>query len=253
MASNKETVGKTFAVVIILCLVCSIIVSGSAVLLKPRQQANAAEAKQLNIMQTAGIDTAGKMIPELFAQRVKPLGYNLDNQEVTTFDSLVALEQATSDSAMTQVTPEGQVAGVRDLHSLVPVYQILDEQGSTSAYVLDVRGAGLWGMMYAFLAIEPNGQDIRGIYFYEHGETPGLGGEIQNPRWTARFEGKPAVDAEGNVAIAVKKAANPEQGEVDALSGATITSNGVNNTLKYWLSTDAYGGFLAQLSKGGAN
>lgn len=250
MADNKETVGRTFAVVLVLCLVCSIIVAGSAVLLKPRQQANAAEAKQLNIMATAGIETKGAEIATLFDKRVKTLGYNLATNEIVSFDTLGQLEGAIENSAAFTVSKEGTEAGVRDQHQVVPVYEILNDSGVTDSYVLDLRGAGLWGMMYAFLAIEPNGENIRGIYFYKHSETPGLGGEIQNPRWTARFNGLQAIDASGDVTIAVRKAA--KEGEVDALSGATITSDGVNKTLKFWLSNEAYGGFLAQLRDGGA-
>src|SRR5690554_1321339 len=253
MADNKETVGRTFTVVIVLCLVCSIIVAGSAVLLKPRQQANAAEAKQVNILATAGIDSKGAEISELFEQRVKTWGYNLDTNELVAYDALTQLDAAIADSAMFAMSKTGKEAGVRDLHAVVPVFEVLTENGVTDSYVLDLRGAGLWGMMYAFLAIEPNGETIRGIYFYEHSETPGLGGEIQNPRWTARFDGLTAVTDSGDVAITVKKGAKEAEGEVDALSGATITSNGVNKTLQFWLSEEAYGGFLAQLRKGGAN
>lgn len=250
MADNKETVGRTFAVVLVLCLVCSIVVAGSAVLLKPRQLANAAEAKQLNIMSTAGIETKGEEITALFEQRVKTLGYNLATNEIIGFDTLGQLEGAIENSAMFPVSQQGTATGVRDQHQVVPVYEILNESGVTDSYVLDLRGAGLWGMMYAFLAVEPNGENIRGIYFYKHGETPGLGGEIQNPRWTARFDGLRAVNDSGDVTIGVSK--RPGEGEVDALSGATITSDGVNNTLKFWLSNEAYGGFLAQLRDGGA-
>lgn len=250
MAKNNETIGRTFTVVIILCLVCSIIVAGSAVLLKPRQQANAAEAKQLNIMATAGIETQGKEVTMLFGERVKTWGYDVASNELVAFNELSSLDASIGEAAPVSVSTVGVAAGVRDMHNLIPVYEILNESGATDSYVLDIRGAGLWGMMYAFLAVEPNGKDIRGIYFYNHGETPGLGGEIQNPRWTARFEGLQAVSASGDVTIAVRKAAG--EGEVDALSGATITSNGVNNTLKFWLSKEAYGGFLAQLRDGGA-
>lgn len=249
MAKQVETVGRTFSVVIVLCLVCSIFVAGSAVLLKPRQQANAVEAKQVNIMTTAGIDTKGHAAAELFAQRVKTWGYNVTTNEFVAYEGLKALDTVLAESAPVEVSKFGVATGVRDMHQVIPVYEVLTENGTTDAYVLDFRGAGLWGMMYAFLAVEPDGQTIRDIYFYAHGETPGLGGEVQNPRWSSRFSGLTAVKKDGTVAIAVRK--NAGEGEVDALSGATITSNGVDNTLKFWLSGEAYGGFLAQLRDGG--
>ncbi|QTF91416.1 Na(+)-translocating NADH-quinone reductase subunit C [Halomonas sp. BM-2019] len=252
MASKNDTIGKTFTVVILLCLVCSIIVAGSAVGLKERQEANAALAKQANILTTAGISFAGRGAEAVFAERVNVFTYNRETGEVTRFDSMIAMESAMADIRSQSVASDEDVAGVRSIRPELPVFEVRDENGDVQTYVLDVRGAGLWGMMYAFLAIESDGQTIRGLNFYDHAETPGLGGEIQNPRWAGRFEGKKAVTEDGDVAIRVTKGANPEQNEVDALSGATITSNGVDRTFQFWLSGNAYGSFLTKLREEGA-
>lgn len=250
MASKNDTIGKTFTVIILLCLVCSIVVSGAAVGLKERQQANAALAKQGNILSSAGIDFSSQGAEAIFAERVRVYSYNHQSGEVTSYDSLPAMETALIESSATSIQNS---AGVRDMRAELPVFAIQGEDNDdVQSYVIDVRGAGLWGMMYGFVALSSDGQTIQGLNFYDHSETPGLGGEIQNPRWAGRFEGKKAVDEDGNVAIRVVKGANADDNEVDALSGATITSNGVDNTFQFWLSDKAYGSFLTKLREEGA-
>lgn len=254
MAKSKETIGKTFIVVIALCLVCSIIVSGAAVGLKDRQEANAALAMQRSVLTAAGIEFTRDTAESIYAERIREYRLNLETQELVE-----AGEEALADAA--NVDDQGDVkrrlgrdediAGIRDLEQRTMFYIAYEENGETvKAYILPVRGAGLWGMMYALLALEGDGKTIAGLNFYEHEETPGLGGEIENPRWINNFIGKQAVNEDGSIEIRVTKGANPEQNEVDALSGATITSNGVDRTFQFWLSDKAYGPFLTKLREG---
>lgn len=254
MSNKNETLGKTFTVIIALCLVCSIIVSGAAVGLKDRQEANAALAMQRNVLQTAGIDTRGQDIPAIYAERVREFRLNLETFELTEAgedDLAEAADVQDQGEVKRRLSGSEDIAGVRDLEQRTMFYIAYEEDGETvKAYILPVRGAGLWGMMYALLALEPDAQTIAGLNFYEHSETPGLGGEITNPRWVSNFIGKKAVDDEGNIEIRVTKGANPENNEVDALAGATITSNGVDNTFQFWLSETAYGPFLQRLREG---
>lgn len=258
MASKNDTIGKTFTVVLLLCLVCSIIVSGAAVGLKDRQEANAALAMQRNVLMAANIDLAGRDVQELFAERVRTIRVNLDTLETSNVGEAAVAEAADTDTqadvAQTRRVPsEDDIAGVREMQVNPVVYVVYEDDGeSVKAYVLPVRGAGLWGMMYALLAIADDGQTIVGLHYYEHGETPGLGGEIQNPRWASSFEGKKAVEDDGGVAIRVTKNANPDRNEVDALSGATITSDGVDDTFQFWLSEKGFGPFLAKVREEGA-
>ena len=231
---------------------CSIIVSGAAVGLKSKQEANAAVAKQTNILSTAGVDAGSRSVSEVFAERVKVGTFNQDTGEVTPYDSLVALDAHLAEVEVVPQSSEASQAGVRDLRKEIPIFAVADEQGNVQTYVMDIRGAGLWGTMYAFLAIESDGKTVRDIYFYRHQETPGLGGEIQNPRWTANFKGLTAVNDSGEVTITVAKGAGSQSNGVDALSGATITSNGVDNTLEFWLGDSGYGPLLAKLREQGA-
>jgi Na+-transporting NADH:ubiquinone oxidoreductase subunit C len=114
--------------------------------------------------------------------------------------------------------------------------------------ILPIEGKGLWSTLYGFLALAPDTKTIEGLTFYEHGETPGLGGEIDNPRWKGLWKDRVAFDDEGNPEIEViKGAAGPPDTDphrVDGLSGATLTGRGVTHLIQFWLSNDGYGPFL---------
>ncbi|MFQ3237076.1 MAG: Na+-transporting NADH:ubiquinone oxidoreductase subunit C, partial [Paraglaciecola sp.] len=117
--------------------------------------------------------------------------------------------------------------------------------GEVTRIVLPVHGSGLWNLMYGMLAIDNDGNTVRELVYYDQKETPGLGGEVQNPEWKAKWEGK-KLFKDGEVAINVKKGADANNPyAVDALSGATLTSNGVQNTLDYWLGDNGFGPYLA--------
>jgi len=122
--------------------------------------------------------------------------------------------------------------------------------------VLPVYGYGLWSTMYGLIALAGDGRTVTGLTFYEHGETPGLGDFIGSPAWQAQFPGKLAFDEQGKLRLGVIKGgvnpASPEaRYQVDAVAGATLTSNGVNNLLRYWLGEQGFGPFLGRLQAGG--
>ena len=102
----------------------------------------------------------------------------------------------------------------------------------------------LWSTLYGFLALDARTFEIQGITFYQHGETPGLGGEIDNPKWKALWPGKRAFDENMNPVIEVVKGQASADNEVDGLSGATMTSRGVTNLLRFWLGENGYGPYL---------
>jgi Na+-transporting NADH:ubiquinone oxidoreductase subunit C len=103
--------------------------------------------------------------------------------------------------------------------------------------------------MYGFIALEKDLQTVSGLTFYEQKETPGLGGEVENPQWKKQWAGKKVFDAEGKVALQVVKGSAEGEYGVDGLSGATITSNGVTNLVHYWLGPSAFGPFIENQRK----
>lgn len=258
MANKNESLGKTLFVVIALCLVCAIIVAGSAVGLKPLQQKNAALDMQRNVLDAAGLLTPETDVISLFEERVETRLFNLDTlEEVESVDGKNPTEYDPIASAKkaglgTKLDKQVDVAGIGSREDVAKVYFINDAQGELETVVVYIRGYGLWGTMYGFMAVAPDMNTVKGINYYEHTETPGLGGEIQNPNWAASWQGKEIYD-DGSVALNVTKNVTDQAHDVDALSGATLTSNGVENTMQFWFSDKAYGPLFEKIRKGELN
>ncbi|WP_375055656.1 Na(+)-translocating NADH-quinone reductase subunit C [Zobellella sp. DQSA1] len=253
--AKKETIGRTFAVIGGLCLVCSIVVSVAAVGLKPIQQRNQVLDVQTNIVDVAGLGRAN--VAENYARYIEARLVDLDTGE---FSDLPAegynQRNATKDTSASIALSGGEdPAGIRRRANLAPVYLAKDENGELDSIILPVHGQGLWSTMYAFVAVAPDGNTIKGITYYEQGETPGLGGEIENPNWRAQFVGKQLFDEQGQPALRVVKGGAPEGSEhgVDGLSGATLTSNGVQYTFEFWMGPKGFGPFLAKIREGELN
>lgn len=253
--SSNDTVKKTITVAFLLCLVCSIVVSGAAVILKPTQQTNKALDRKANILAAAGIATEGQDIDTLFSQfdaRVVDLetGRYTDAVDVETYDQ----NKAAKDPKLSQaLSDEVDIAGINRRERYATVY-LLEQEGQLQRVIIPVRGYGLWSTLYGFLALEGDGNTVAGLGFYSHGETPGLGGEVDNPRWKAHWPGKRVFDEQGHPVIELVKSVDPHDpkavNKVDALSGATLTSNGVENLLLFWLGENGFGSYLANLQAG---
>ena len=132
----------------------------------------------------------------------------------------------------------------------LPVFVCRVADGSTK-YILPVYGAGLWGPIWGYVAVNADGSTIYGAYFAHQGETPGLGAEIEKPAFTSQFEGKQLVKGGRFMPVDVVKAGqkptNPDLDYVDGVSGGTITSKGVGAMLSNCLSP--YARFLTSLAE----
>ncbi|MGF1745288.1 Na(+)-translocating NADH-quinone reductase subunit C [Vibrio minamisatsumaniensis] len=255
MASNNDSIKKTLFVVIALSLVCSIIVSTAAVVLKPKQQANAVLDQQTKILEVAGIELDGD-IPELYAENIEPRLVDLATGDFIDGDA-AAYDQrkAAKDPAQSiKLSAGDDVAKIIRRANTGTVYLVKDG-AETSKVIIPIHGNGLWSMMYAFVAVETDGNTVAGITYYEQGETPGLGGEVENPTWRAQFVGKKLFDENHKPAIKIVKGGAPQGSEhgVDGLSGATLTSVGVQHTFDFWLGDMGFGPFLAKVRDGGLN
>jgi Na+-transporting NADH:ubiquinone oxidoreductase subunit C len=251
VSAKKETLGKTIGVVVAVCLACSIVVSGAAVGLRSLQTTNAALDKKTNILSAAGLlsEASNKAeIAALYDARVQEKFIDLSTGEYVDkpsedFDMYKA--------AKTQefgVSVDDKKVGFKQRSKIANVYHITNEQGDVSRLILPVHGSGLWDLMYGFLALDNDGQTIRELIYYQHKETPGLGAEILNPAWQDKWDGK-QLFKNGEVAISVaKNVGNDNEYAVDALSGATLTSNGVENTLVYWAGENGFGTYLKNQS-----
>ncbi|MDJ0864661.1 MAG: Na(+)-translocating NADH-quinone reductase subunit C [Myxococcota bacterium] len=238
----------------VLCVVFSVLVSAVAVALKDRQDENKRLDRIRNVLVVAGLvepseRPAREELMRRFEEKLEPrvvelsTGRYLDDVDPHTFDP----QRAVRDPDSSSDAPEN-AAKVRRLPNHTLVY-VLKEGG----VILPIEGYGLWSTLYGYLALESDAETIRGITFYQHGETAGLGGEVDNPRWKALWPGRRAFDPSGDVAIHVVKgmAGPPDQApyEVDGLSGATLTSNGVTNMLRFWLGENGFKSYLAEFRK----
>ena len=126
------------------------------------------------------------------------------------------------------------------------------EEGEIQKIILPLYGKGLWSTMYGFMAIDKDLKTIKGFTYYEHGETPGLGGEVDNPNWKNIWKGKKAFDDDWNIKIEVIKGRVDPSSEnaiyqVDGLSGSTLTTRGIDQSIKFWLGEGGYGPFFERL------
>jgi len=253
MSNQQETFGKTMIVVLAVCLVCSIVVAGAAVGLRPLQIENKKIDKQSNILAVTGLD---KSVEAAFKSNIKTKLVNLDTGEFAADDENYDQRLAAKDPDNSiKLTAEQNIAKIGRRANLATVYLVSDDNDQLQRIILPIHGAGLWSTMYAFVAIQTDGNTIEAITYYEQGETPGLGGEVENPRWRSLFVGKELFDAQGKPAIKITKgqAAAGSKHEIDGLSGATLTSVGVENSFTFWLGELGFGPFLSKVRQGALN
>ena len=246
---------KFFGVAIALCLVCSVVVSAAAIGLRPLQEANKALSMRRNILEVAGLMQPGGDVNTLFKQiepRIVDLrtGKFSDAIDPSTYDQRIAARDPDRSDA---IPPDEDIASIRRKAHFATVYLVKAKGGGFSSVILPVHGYGLWSTMYGYLALKPNGRDIVGLQFYDHAETPGLGGEIDNPVWRAKWPGKRLYGDDGELKIEVVKGAAPtgEKGvyQVDGIAGATLTARGVSNLVRYWASKNGFGPFLKNMQQ----
>ena len=242
----NDSTTKTIVVALLLCLVCSVIVSTAAVGLKPKQIANKSKDIKQNILAVAGLMQPGADVDALFENieaKVVDLETGAYNNDI---DALKYDQRKAAKDPSMNIVLDGDVdlAKIKRRAKYATVYHV-KENNRTKLLILPVHGYGLWSTMYGFLALESDGKTIYGMKFYEHGETPGLGGEIDNPKWRSLWSGKSLYDASGNLAITVSRTSTVnEDNLVDGLAGATLTANGVHNLMQYWLGQNGFGPYL---------
>lgn len=258
---SKDTVSKTLIVALSVCLACAVVVSTAAVVLKPIQQINDERNRQENILAAAGLLQEDVPLEEQFARvqtRMVDLrtGTFTNDVDPDTYDNLRAAKTVQGDVSVSfDELPVDDIAKIGRRENYATVY-LVEEAGELDKIILPIRGYGLWSTLYGFIALEADATTVAGLGFYDHGETPGLGGEIDNPDWKALWHNKEVYD-DGEVAIEVIKGSvdssspNAEH-RVDGLSGATLTTRGVSNLVRFWLGEAGYKPFLENLKVGEA-
>ena len=258
MASNNS-IKKTLIVAFSLCVICSVVVSSAAVVLKPKQLQNQALDRKSNILQVTQLYKPGDDIEEKYAELITPRVVNLetgDYSEDLDPNNYDQFDAARDPATSRTLSGDDDIAGIGRQEKFSTVYLVGDPD-DPDQIVMPIRGQGLWGLMEGFLSVRGDGNTIVGLSYYDQSETPGLGGEVDNPRWKAKWDGKKIYedgDFQDPQIQLVKGGASGEY-EVDALSGASLTSRGVTNMLRFWLSEEGYAPYLARFhddSQGGA-
>ncbi len=262
---DKEGLKNVFTVAIAVCLVCSVVVSAAAVMLAPMRLKNQELDMKQNILRAAGllpadakVDARGRSIEEIFAEfEVRAVDLNtgefVDGVDLDTYNPIKA---SRIPRLSTKLPGDQDIAVLGRRENVSMVYIKRTEDGRIDKLVLPVRGYGLWGTLLGYLAFEGDLSTIAGLGFYFHKETPGLGGEVDNPRWKALWQGVKAFDPDGEPAVRLVKTRSPESVpaaayEVDALSGATLTSRGVQNLVRFWTGDLGFGPLLEKLKTTG--
>ena len=239
------------------CVVSAVCVSVTAVVLKERQEQNAAQDKKKNVLVAAGLaESSEKLSGEEIDSRFGPIRQvviDLETGEETDVDPAgFDQRKAASDPETSEVAPPN-TAKVRRLPDQALVYLLEDASGDLEMLILPVEGKGLWSTLYGFLSLDADMNTIKGITFYEHGETPGLGGEIDNPGWKALWKERKAFGSGGTPEIEVIKGragpASEDPYRVDGLSGATMTSKGVSYLVQFWLGDLGFGPYINKVKQ----
>lgn len=243
------------------CVVCALVVSVAAVGLADRQAENARLYRHKNVLLAAGIVKPEDRLSDAelmkrFDETIEPRLIDLATGAPATLAGIDPKDydqrRARNDPGLSRAAPANE-AGIARLPNVGQVYYVRGTDARPRLIVLPVEGVGMWGLMAGFVALDRDGNTVRGLTFHEQKETPGLGSEIANPRWQALWQGRKAYDAGWEPKLRViKGVAGPaaqDPHRVDGLSGATITSQGVSRLIGFWLSKDGYKPFLERFRK----
>ncbi|MBT8080912.1 MAG: Na(+)-translocating NADH-quinone reductase subunit C [Gammaproteobacteria bacterium] len=235
---DRDSISNTLIVAIGLSLVCSIIVSSAAIVLKPVQRKNEELFRQQIILDVAGLMQPGADVGALF-ETIETRVVDLDTGDYSD-DGDTALE--------VPIPPDLDIASIGQRPRYVPIY-LVREGDAVTQVILPVYGKGLWSTMLGYLSVAPNGDTIRGLRFYAHAETPGLGDQIDKDTWRAQWAGKLIYgdSEEPQVRVVKGKAPADSRHEIDGLAGATLTANGVTYLVRYWTGPHGFGPYLEGL------
>ena len=248
--------GKALGMALGVALVCALLVSVTAVGLRPHYLANleAERMAQLTSVLQAVSEVTGDIDAEDIEARVVALasGRYSNTLDANTYD---ARKAATDPNSSVVIPPDLDLAGINRRAKHATVFVVRDPGGAVRLLILPVRGGGYQSALYAFLAVKGDASTVLALKFYEQGETPGMGARVQDPAWEALWAGKRIADETGAVRIGVARGkavpgSDDAAYQVDGISGATRTSVGVHRLLRFWLGDFGFGPYLQRVRRG---
>jgi Na+-transporting NADH:ubiquinone oxidoreductase subunit C len=252
--TSEPGVLRTLLVGLAVCGVCAAVVTATIVVLRPLQVENQRRDREARIgALVLSLPGVAELVREAGAVALDLRAVELATGEfAASVDAESLVRQGELADQGTPLAPERDLAGLGAAPRYAPVY-LLRRGEALHTVILPVRGLGHVAMMHGYLALAPDGETVRGLTFTEHEETPGLGAEIANPQWQARWRDKRLRDAAGELRIRVVRsgadASSPY--DVHGISGATRTGDGVTAMIRFWVGPDGFGPFLDRLHQGG--
>jgi Na+-transporting NADH:ubiquinone oxidoreductase subunit C len=248
--SQSDSLKNIVGVALGVCFVCSIFVATAAVYLKPKQDANRRLEQRRNVLIAGDLMKEKADVEKVFSEKIKPVLVDLKTGEQLPEEKMTGelapdkfdVKRLSKNPEFNQRIPaDRDKAGLKRIPAYMMLYLVKDGN-KIQQVIFPIWGNGLWSIMYGFIALDKDLKTVNGLTFYEHGETPGLGGEIDNPRWKASWKGKVAFDEAGALKLKVLKgvAAKGASSEIDGLSGATLTTRGVDDMIAFWFGDTGY-------------
>ena len=218
---------KTYQFILSLSVLCAFLLSLTNSVLKEKQEINIEVDRQKNVLKCAGLDISNFSTDDVISN------YKISIKEKVISIKGIGTDINVSDLVVVENKSTGQLNYFYDKNEYLPIYEYIKD-GIILNYIIPISGKGLWSTLYGFVSLSSDVIQIKGITFFKHGETPGLGGEVDNPSFQKRFINKRIFDINNNlVSVEVVKPGKAKGDyQVDGLSGATITSNGLSNFLK---------------------
>lgn len=253
----NESRSKTLAVAFLVALFGALLVAGSTILLEPKIEANrAAERQQFLVALIKQIPGIEALLGGIEAGKVTTQVVDLaSGRPVSGVDpaTLDPRKIAGNPAQTVEIPGDQDLAALKRRPQRMAVYQVT-AHGKLQLLILPVYGRGYGGLLFGYLGLAGDLDTVVGLTFYQHSETPGLGALIDSPEWRAKWRGKKLYDEAGALRIGVARGAVPPDSpearyKVDAITGATFTSRGVDGLVRFWLGPAGYGPYLERLRK----
>ncbi len=251
LSTPNDSRVKTLAIAFIVSAICALMVTAATVVMRPIQAQNRAAEQQARLEGLiAAVPGMADLVASAGGEALTTVVVDLERGAAATDVSPENLQAALSEpSNWTELAAAEDIAGIRTRPRFVQIYLLRDGE-RVSLAILPVVGTGYNGRIQALLAMNGDMQTLAGIAITEQSETPGLGARIEEPRWQQTFAGKQLFDATGGTRFAVARGPARTDFEVDGITGATRTSNGITQMVRFWVGANGYGPLMAAIRRG---